>query len=190
MKRALIIGKDRLYNDINSILPLTGYQASAKNQNGIEALRIVQRLEPDLVICGSEIAGISALDLLENLVHSKICPIIFVLDERDYAHLDHAVKTEVHIILTAPLRAADVLAGIIQAEYRYNKEMQNIKALNKLNDELKTRKKVYQALLILVAKGMDEEKAYSLIRSEAMESRKTIRAVAENIITGKWQPLC
>jgi len=188
MKRALIIGKEKSNNDLNSILPLVNYQTTAKTENGIEALRMAQRLEPDLVMCGWDVAGLSPLDLVQNLVHSKICPVILVIDEKDYEHLDFAIKTNVHHIVIAPIRATDVIAGIIQAEYRYNKEIQALKEYNKLKEELKTRKIVYQATLILITQGMDEETAYTSIRTEAMASRRTIRALAEDVIGGKWLP--
>ena len=53
MKRAMLIAKVRLLNDLNSVLPLANYQAISKTENGIEALRMAQRVEPDLIVCGS-----------------------------------------------------------------------------------------------------------------------------------------
>jgi len=188
MKRALIIGKDKINNELNPILPLVNYQVTAKTTNGIEALRMVQRVEPDLVICSWDTAGISALDLAQNLVHSRVAPVVFIIDEKDYIHLNTAVKTGVHHILIAPLRATDVVSGIIQAEHRYHKEIEYLKESNKLKEEIKTRKLVYRAVLRLVFQGMDEETAYSAIRSRAMASQKTIRAIADDVINGRWKP--
>jgi response regulator NasT len=188
MKRALVVGKEKLINEVNAILPLANYQLAAKNENGIEALRMVQRVEPHLALCGWDISGLSALDLVQNLVHSRICPVILILDEKDYMHIDFALKTNLHHILMAPLRAADVVSGIIQAEYRYQKETEAAKENSKLKEELKMRKIVYQAVLQLIAEGLSEEAAYTAIRSEAMASRKTIRTVAEDVVKGKWRP--
>jgi len=188
MKRAILIQREKLYQEINQILPLANYQAISRTENGIEALRLAQRVEPDLIICGWDIAGFSALDLVQNLVHAKICPVILVLDEKEYVNLPLAVKTNVHHILISPVRATDVISGVIQAEYRFEREIQNEKELRKLNDELKTRKLVYQAVLILVSSGLSEETAYTAIRSEAMASRKTLRAVANDVIKGLWRP--
>ncbi|NLI93977.1 MAG: ANTAR domain-containing protein [Peptococcaceae bacterium] len=188
MKRAILILKDKLYNEINPILPLANYQAISKTDNGIEALRMAQRVEPDLILCGWDVSGLSALDLVQNLVHSKICPVILTLDPKEFGNLPLAVKTDVHHILSTPVRAGDVIAGIIQAEYRFERDLQFNKEMGKLNDELKTRKLVYQAVLILVSSGMAEETAYAAIRSEAMTSRKTLRSVANDVIKGTWRP--
>ncbi|MCG1026195.1 MULTISPECIES: ANTAR domain-containing protein [Dehalobacter] len=188
MKRAILISQEKQINELNAILPLANYQAIARTDSGIEALRIAQRVEPDLIICGGDIHGISPLDLVQNLVHANICPVIFVLDQKDYVNLDFALKTNVHHIMTAPLRAIDVVSGIAQAEHRFNREIELRKEMNKLNDELKTRKLVYQAILILIAAGTDEETAYASIRTEAMTSRKTIRAIAAEVVKGTWRP--
>jgi response regulator NasT len=111
-----------------------------------------------------------------------------VLDEKEYPNLPLVVKTNVHHILISPVRATDVISGIIQAEYRFDRDIQNEKEVRKLNDELKTRKLVYQAILILISLGFSEETAYTAIRSEAMTSRKTIRSVANDVIKGTWRP--
>ncbi len=188
MKRALLILKDRLHNEIHPILPLVNYQTLAKIENGVEALRMAQRLEPDLIIAEWDISGYSPLDLLQNLVHSNICPIVLVLEEKYYTNLHLAVKTNVHQILIAPIRATDVISGLIQAQNAYERELQNMKEIRKLNEELKTRKLVYQAVLILISDGHTEEAAYAAIRSEAMTSRKTLRSVANDVIKGTWRP--
>jgi AmiR/NasT family two-component response regulator len=188
MKRAILIVKDKLGNEINPILPLANYQAISKTDNGIEALRMAQRVEPDLILCGWDVKGLSALDLAQNLVHAKICPVILILDAKEFASLQLAVKTDVHHILSSPVRAGDVISGIMQAEYRFERELQYNKEINNLNEELKTRKIVYQAVLILIAGGLTEEAAYTAIRSEAMASRKTLRSVAGDVIKGTWRP--
>lgn len=188
MKRAILINNDKHVNELNAVLPLANYQAIAKTNNGIEALRMAQRVEPDLIICGWEITGLSPLDLVQNLIHSHICPVILIIDEKEYMNLGLAVKTNVHHILTAPVRATDVVSAIIQAEYRFSKELQNLDEIRKLNEELKTRKLLYQAILLLIPTGLDEETAYAAIRTEAMASRKTIKAIATEVVKGTWRP--
>jgi len=188
MKRAILIQKEKLYNEVHPILPLANYQVISRTQNGIDALRMAQRVEPDLILCGWDISGLSPLDLVQNLVHSNICPIILILDEKEHIHLQLALKTNVHHILMAPVRAIDVISGIMQAEYRFNLEALRNKEKDKLNDELKTRKILYQAILCLVSSGLSEEAAYTAIRTQAMTSRKTMRHVSNQVIKGLWRP--
>ncbi len=188
MKRAILILKDKLAHELSPILPLANYQVISVQNNGIEALRMAQRLEPDLIICGWDVGGLASSDLIQNLVHSRLCPVILILDEKNFSHLHLAVKSNVHHICTTPIRAMDILAGITQAEYRYQAEAEGKREINKLREEIKTRKILYQAICKLITTGLSEEAAYSAIRSQAMVSRKTISAIATDVLKGVWSP--
>lgn len=188
MKRAILIANEKLLNDLNPVLPVANYQAIAKTDNGIEGLRMAQRVDPDLIVCGWDIVAINALDLLQNLVHAHICPVMLVLEDKEYPNLHLAIKTNVQHIVTAPIRAADLITAIAQAEHKFNIERKHMDEIRRLNDEIKTRKIVFQAVLSLVSSGLDEETAYSAIRTQAMASRKTIKAVAIEVIKGLWKP--
>ncbi len=52
----------------------------------------------------------------------------------------------------------------------------------KLKDEIEERKLVERAKGILMKYGMSEEDAYNYIRKKAMDSRKTIKEIAESIL--------
>ncbi|ADY56086.1 response regulator receiver and ANTAR domain protein [Syntrophobotulus glycolicus DSM 8271] len=188
MNRAFLVLKEKLIQEINPVLPLVNYQTISKTENGIEALRIAQRLEPNLIICSWDIQGISALDLVQNLIQANLCPVILVLEQKDQNSLQYAVKTGVHQIITAPIRAVDIIAGVVQAEHRYHTELMHRDEIRKLNDEVTTRKILYQAILKLIPLGLEEEAAYALIRKQAMTTRKSIRSVAVSIVKGLWLP--
>lgn len=52
----------------------------------------------------------------------------------------------------------------------------------RLKDEIEERKLVERAKGILMKYGMSEEEAYNYIRKKAMDSRKTIKEIAESIV--------
>lgn len=188
MKRAIIIQQEKLTGEILPILPLANYQAIAKTENGIDALRMVQRLEPDLVICGWNMQELGALDLIQNLVDGQVCPIILIMEPKDQNNVSISIKTNVHHIITTPLRAFDFITGIMLAEERYKKEIEHKEEVRRVREELKTRKIIYQAILRMIPLGFDEEAAYTLLRKKAMTTRSTLRNTALDFIKGKWLP--
>jgi response regulator NasT len=111
-----------------------------------------------------------------------------IMEQKDQHSLHYAVKTGVHKIIAAPIRAVEVITGVVQAEYNYHTEQQNKDEIQKLNDEVNTRKILYQAILKLIPLGFEEEAAYALIRKQAMTTRKSIRAVSTDIVKGLWIP--
>ncbi|MFA6807536.1 MAG: ANTAR domain-containing protein [Eubacteriales bacterium] len=184
MKRALIVYREKDIQELKPILPLANYQVLAKTENGIDGLKLAQRLEPDLIITGWDIKGLAPYDFLQNIVDSRICPVLLILDQKDQHNLSSALKTNVQSIICVPIRAVDIVTGIIQAEYRFLNERENADQIRKLNDEIKTRKILFQAILMMIPMGYDEEKAYAAIRKKAMSTRKTIRSVAIDVIKG------
>jgi response regulator NasT len=191
MKRAiLVLNKAPIKQEIKTILALADYQVLAAASNGMEALRLAHRLEPDLLITGWDLQGLSAQDFLQSLLDSRICPIIVILFADEQHYLTAAVESDAHQVVFYPLGALDMLAAILSAEQRFARENEQNALYRRLEEELKTRKLIYQAVLFLIQHhGFDEEKAYASIRQQAMRTRKSIRAIAQAVISGNWLPL-
>jgi AmiR/NasT family two-component response regulator len=190
MKRAiLVLNKEQIKQEIKSILALAEYQVLATVSNGMEALRLVHRLEPDLIIMNWSLQELGAQDFLQSLIDSRICPVIVILTVNEQHQLDTVIKSDVHQVVLYPLRAMDMLAAILTAEHRFRRENEQIARFHHLEEELKTRKLIYQAVLYLIQyHGFDEQTAYTSMRQQAMTTRKSMRAIAQAVITGQWQP--
>jgi response regulator NasT len=190
MKRAiLVLNKEQIKQEIKSILALADYQVLATVSNGMEALRLVHRLEPDLIIMNWNLQELGAQDFLQSLIDSRICPVIVILTVNEQHQLDTVIKSDAHQVVLYPLRAMDMLAAILTAEHRFRRENEQNARYHRLEEELKTRKLIYQAVLYLIQQhGFDEQTAYTSMRQQAMTTRKSMRAIAQAVITGEWQP--
>ncbi|CAA7601864.1 Two component system, signal transduction response regulator [Acididesulfobacillus acetoxydans] len=190
MKRTIVaINDPAMIQEIKSLLALVDYQGLAFTGNGMEALRLLHRFEPDLMIIGRNLSGLNSSDLLQTLLSLHLCPTMVVLDADEHTLLAQVVKAGPHQVVFYPLRAVDFGAAVLLAEERFKQERESADRVRHLEDELKARKLIYQALLRLIqALGWDEEKAYTLLRSEAMAQRRSIRSLALDIIKGNWFP--
>ena len=190
MKRViLVLNNEQIKQEIKSILALADYQVLATVSNGMEALRLVHRLEPDLIIMNWNLRELGAQDFLQSLIDSRICPVIVILTVNEQHQLDTVIKSDAHQVVLYPLRAMDMLAAILTAEHRFRRENEQIARFHRLEEELKTRKLIYQAVLYLIQHhAFDEQTAYTSMRQQAMTTRKSMRAIAQAVITGQWQP--
>ena len=190
MKRViLVLNKEQIKQEIKSILALADYQVLATVSNGMEALRLVHRLEPDLIIMNWNLRELGAQDFLQSLIDSRICPVIVILTVNEQHQLDTVIKSDAHQVVLYPLRAMDMLAAILTAEHRFRRDNEQIARYHRLEEELKTRKLIYQAVLYLIQHhAFDEQTAYTSMRQQAMTTRKSMRAIAQAVITGQWQP--
>jgi AmiR/NasT family two-component response regulator len=190
MKRAILVsGKASLNQEIKSMLPLASYQVLATTDNGMEALRLAHRFEPDLIIMGWNLRGLSSSDVLQNLIVQHLCPIIVALSQEEHHVLSEVINEDAHNVLLYPWRVHEMVAAIQLAEHRYTRESENSQQIQRLEEELKTRKFIFQAMLSLIQQqGFTEQSAYAALRRQAMSSRKSLRVVAQDVLKGLWLP--
>lgn len=190
MKRAILVsGKAQLNNEIKSILPLADYQILATTDNGMEALRLTHRFEPDLIIMGWNLRGLSSSEVLQNLIVQHLCPIIVILTQEEHHVLSEVIDADAHHVILYPWRAFEIAAAIQLAEHRFSRESEHAQQIQRLEEELKTRKIIFQAMLSLIQqKGYSEQVAYTALRNQAMSTRKSLRAVAQDVLKGSWLP--
>jgi len=190
MKRAILVSEKTLLNkEIKAILPLANYQVLATTDNGMEALRLTHRFEPDLIIMGWNLRGLSSSEVLRNLIDQHLSPIIVVLTLEEHHVLSEVIKENAHHVILYPWRAHEIEAAIQLAEHRYTRESEHSQQIQRLEEELKTRKFIFQALLYLIQqRGFTEQSAFSALRRQAMSTRKSLRGVAQDVIKGLWLP--
>lgn len=190
MKRAILIsGKASLNQEIKSMLPLANYQVLATTDNGMEALRLTHRFEPDLILMGWNLRGLSSSEVLQNLIVQHLCPIIVVLIQEEHHVLSEVINEDAHHVLLYPWRMHEMVAAIQLAEHRYTRESENSQQIQRLEEELKTRKFIFQAMLSLIQQqGFTEQSAYAALRRQAMSTRKSLRGVAQDVLKGLWLP--
>ncbi|GEM_PF-778685 len=190
MKRAILVsGKASLNQEIKSMLPLADYQLLSTTDNGMEALRLTHRFEPDLIIMGWNLRGLSSSEVLQNMIVQHLCPIIVVLTQEEHHVLSEVINEDAHNVLLYPWRVHELVAAIMLAEHRYTRETENSQQIQKLEEELKTRKFIFQAMLSLIQQqGFTEQSAYAALRKQAMSTRKSLRGVAQDVLKGLWVP--
>lgn len=171
------------------MLPLANYQVLASTDNGMEALRLIHRFEPDLIIMGWNLRGLSSSEVLQNLIVQHLCPIIVVLTQEEHHVLSEVINEDAHHVLLYPWRVHEMVAAIQMAEHRYTRESENIQQIQRLEEELKTRKFIFQAMLSLIQqRGFTEQSAYASLRKQAMTTRKSLRGIAQDVLKGVWLP--
>ena len=190
MKRAILVSeKAALNQEIKMMLPLVSYQILATTDNGMEALRFAHRFEPDLIIMGWNLRGLNSSEVLQNLIQQHLCPIIVVLTQEEQHVLSEVIDADAHHVILYPWRALEMATAIQLAEHRFTRESENLQQIQRLEEELKTRKVIFQAMLSLIQlRGYTEQIAYTALRSQAMTTRKSMRAVAQDVLKGSWLP--
>lgn len=190
MKRAILASSNaQVILDVKAMMPLVSYKLMATTDNGMEALRFAHRFEPDLIIMGWDLRGLNSSEVLQNLIGQHLCPIIVILVQEEQHVLAEVIEAGAHQIILYPLRALDMAAAIQIAEHRFKSETENHRKIQRLEEDIKTRKLIFQAMLSLIhLRSFSEEAAYAALRNHAMSTRRSMRAVAQDVIKGSWMP--
>jgi len=101
----------------------------------------------------------------------------------DQPLVERAKEAGVVNYIVKPLRESEVTPAIEVALARYNEFRALEEKARSLSEQLETRKFVERAKGVLMAKqGLTEQEAFSKIQKTSMNSRKSMREVAEAIL--------
>ena len=97
--------------------------------------------------------------------------------------LSELERLSVHGILTTPIRIFGMLAALTTAIGLARYEARLKRRVRSLDETLKSRRKIEQAVAILTkSREMTEEDAYKRLRNKSQSSQTSIAAIAEAII--------
>ena len=171
-------GSSGVRKKITSVLAAAGHLVIGETNNGPEALRLIQSLQPDVAVIDIDTApGMSAAKMLED--DGQIGLVLLGTHprrEHNSPVISGQIQKPVHdeALLTAVDFAS---AGLIRLRKMADE-------VAKLRDTLETRKLVEKAKGILMETlGIPEAEAYRRIQQQSMNKRVSLKRIAEAVIT-------
>ena len=169
--------------DLKKTLENMGHKVVAEASDGRTALDLARSTEIDLAILDIKMPEMDGLDVAKVLADEKIAPVLLLTAYSQSDLIDRAKEAGVFGYLVKPFKEADLLPAIEVAISRYREMLALEKELDNVTDQLETRKIVDRAKGILMDKrGMREQEAFRWIQIQSMNTRKTMREIAEAVI--------
>ena len=162
--------------------PELGFEVVGKAQNGIKALEISEKLQPDVVITDIKMPYMDGLELARNLKQDNPCVRILILtgfDEFEYAK--EAVRLEIDEYILKPVNAIELSDCLKRLKNVLDREREE-----KLKEIYEGLEEIKDQLTALIDEYEEEEthtgKADELIEAlDALEdASETIEDVLEN----------
>jgi response regulator NasT len=164
-------------------LALAGYQVAAMLPTALDLADKVERLRPDAILIQTDAPSRDTLEHLAVMNASFPRPVVMFSSESDGDTIRKAIKAGVSSYVVDGL-SAKRLQPILEVAIARFEEFQSIKkerddATRKLAD----RKVIDRAKGVLMkARSMDEEQAYSALRKLAMDRKQPLVKVAAQVI--------
>lgn len=154
-----------------------GFQVQAEARNAPELLRKTRSIYPDLVIVDSNLEGGSVFEIAGIIQDDNVANVLILSSEtnsyqiREYAHVFKPYTPE-------------TLASVIEVCLLYkNKVVAMQKEVDKLKENLSTRKAVDKAKGILMANmQITEPEAYRILQKESMNQGIPMKDIARAVI--------
>ena len=169
--------------DLKNILEGMGHKVIAEASDGRTAVDFARRNGLDLAILDIKMPEMDGVDAAKIITDEKICPVLLLTAYSQQDLIDRAKEAGVFGYLVKPFKEADLLPAIEIAISRYGEMSALEKEVGSLQEKIDTRKIVDRAKGILMDKhSMSEADAFRWIQQQSMNTRKTMKEIAEAVI--------
>jgi AmiR/NasT family two-component response regulator len=169
--------------DLKKTLENMGHQVIGEAGDGAKAIDLARSLKPNIVILDIKMPEVDGIDAAKVITTEGIAPVLLLTAYSQKDLIDRAKDAGVFAYLVKPFKEADLMPAIDIAISRYAEFMELESEVTDLENKLETRKAVDRAKGILMDQyGLKEQEAFRRIQVQSMNTRKSMREIAEAII--------
>ncbi|MCX6032939.1 MAG: response regulator [Chloroflexi bacterium] len=169
--------------DLREMLTNLGYLVVGEVADGRSAVNQTRELRPDVVVMDIKMPDMDGIEAAKVLTEERLAPVVLLSAYSQRDLVERARQAGVVAYLVKPYREEDLTPAIEVALARFREFRDLEKQVADLQSALETRKLVDRAKGILMDKqGLTEADSFRKIQKMSMDTRKSMREVAEAII--------
>lgn len=175
--------------DLKEILEEEGYDVVGETGRGDEAIELVRRELPDLVILDIKMPGADGLTAARAITSERLAAVLILtaFSQRDL--IDQARQAGALAYLVKPFQKSELLPAIEIALGRFEEMKALDEQVKSLEGRLEARRLVERAKGILMDElGWRESDAFAWIRSTSMRERTQMAEIARRVIDDSLRP--
>lgn len=169
--------------DLREMLTTMGYLVVGEAGDGVSAVNLAREVRPDLVIMDIKMPDLDGIAAAKILTEERIAPVLLLTAFSQQELVEGAKEAGVVGYIVKPFRESELAPAIEIALARFREFRALEKEAANLRDTLETRKLVERAKGILMdSQGLKEADAFRKIQKLSMNTRKSMREIAEAIL--------
>lgn len=184
-RKRIIIADDEalIRQDLREMLTHLGYLVVGDVGDGRSAVNLARELKPDLLIMDIRMPDMDGIEAARILTEEGVAPVLLLSAYSQRDLVERAAAAGVSGYVIKPFDESNLLPAIEVVLARFNEYQEISKEAARLEERLETRVVVDRAKGILMDhRGMSEQEAFRNIQRISMNSRKSMREVADAII--------
>jgi response regulator NasT len=185
--RILIADDDPIIRlDLKQMLESMGYEVVGEAGDGQHALDLARELKPEVCVLDVKMPQMDGIDAATFITAEGISATVLLTAYSDTELVKRAADAGVLAYLVKPFKPSDLPPAIEVARKCHDRFLQVNKELADAQERLESRKLLDRAKGILMeTEGVTEAEAYRRIQLQSMNSRKSMKEVAEAVILAK-----
>jgi response regulator NasT len=189
-RRVLIAEDEALIRlDLKEMLEEEGYEVAGEAGDGGKAVELAEQLRPDLVILDVKMPVMDGIEAGARIARDRIAPVVILTAFSQRELVERARDAGAMAYLVKPFQKKDLLPTIEMAMSRFTEIVSLEAEVEDLQGRLEARKIVERAKGVLQTEhAMTEPEAFRWIQRTSMNQRKTMRAIAEAVLSGEALP--
>jgi AmiR/NasT family two-component response regulator len=175
--------------DLKEMLEEEGYEVAGETGDGGSAVEMATALRPDLVILDVKMPVLDGISAAERIAAEQLAPVLILTAFSQRELVERARDAGAMAYLVKPFTKADLVPAIEIAVSRFQEIAALGNEVGTLRERLEVRKVLDRAKGRLQSeRGLTEPEAFRWIQKTSMDRRVTMRAVAEDVLTGQLLP--
>ncbi|MBE1445429.1 ANTAR domain-containing response regulator [Paenibacillus sp. OAS669] len=185
MKHTIVVVDDDpiIRMDIREMLEEEGYAVAGEAKNGEEAVALVARLKPDLVIMDVKMPvmnGIKASRIIRKMQDTSVL-LLTAYSQKEL--VQDAKSAGVAAYLVKPVSEEDLIPAVEIALSQKERIDGLKKDLEELRQSLEDRKRIEKVKgMLMKVYALEEEEAYRRLRDASMAARISLGKLAEQLL--------
>lgn len=172
--------------DLKEMLSGLGYQVVGEAGDGRQAIQMARELKPDLVIMDIKMPEMDGIQAARVLTEEKIAPVLLLTAYSQQELVSGAREAGVVGYIVKPFRQDELMPAIEVALSRFREFRELEKEMGDLKETLEARKVIERAKGVLMDQyGLKEADAFRRIQKLSMDTRKSMREIAEAILLAR-----
>lgn len=191
MPTRVVVAEDEaiIRMDLRELLVEEGYDVVGEAGRGDVALALVNEHHPDVALLDIKMPGMDGISVARRINAERACAVVLVTAFSDRELIEEATDAGVHGYVVKPFERHDLVPAIEVALARFQAESLLAEQVANAEERLEVRKLVDRAKgRLMDSNGLSEADAFGFIQRTAMQSRRQIRDVAEEILSGALTP--
>lgn len=169
--------------DLKETLQRMGHQVVAEAGDGRTAVDLVRQHRPDLAILDVKMPELDGIDAAKEISGEELAPVLLLTAYSQQDLVERAMHAGVFGYVVKPFTESDLLPAMNVSIARFREFREIAEQADSLASALETRKLVDRAKGLLMDRhGLRENEAFRRIQQQSMNTRKSMREIAEAII--------